>query len=39
LALALAFDLDPPAPSGGLVPVFIWGLARSAVRRSRTHRM
>src|SRR5471032_2957626 len=30
--------LDLPAPSGGRVEVFIWGWARSAVRRSRTHR-
>jgi len=35
---ALDLDLDPPAPSGGLVPAFIRGWARSAVRRSRTHR-
>ncbi|PVZ55933.1 hypothetical protein C9422_20955 [Pseudomonas sp. B1(2018)] len=34
-----ALDLDPPAPSAGLVPVFIRGMARSAVRRSRTHCM
>ncbi|AFY18749.1 hypothetical protein PputUW4_01544 [Pseudomonas sp. UW4] len=33
------FDLDPPAPSASLVPVFIRGSARSAVRRSRTHCM
>ncbi len=33
-----AFDLDLPAPSGGRVEAFIWGWARSAVRRSRTHR-
>jgi hypothetical protein len=33
-----AFDLDLLAPSGGRVEAFIWGWARSAVRRSRTHR-
>jgi hypothetical protein len=35
---AVAVDLDPPAPSGGRVEVFSRGWARSAVRRSRTHR-
>ena len=38
LARLQAFDFDPPAPSGGRVEVFSWGQARSAVRRSRTHR-
>ncbi|APC17637.1 hypothetical protein BLL42_18590 [Pseudomonas frederiksbergensis] len=32
------FAFDLPAPSEGRAQVFIRGLARSAVRRSRTHR-